>query len=180
MGREIRRVPPNWEHPRYEPGERHAGEHKRLYDESFDDAIATWTEEAAAWVAVVKAGGTPEHWYADTEEEAAWARANPYKAYAVWWESPPDPDSYRDHFTDEPTAYQVYETVSEGTPISPVCATEDELVVWMMGGHPHWSALSKTAARRFIGAGSAPSLVISPDFGIAQNAQVFEHIDPSH
>lgn len=186
MGREIRRVPPNWEHPRYEPGERYdsrgedyATHYKPLYDESFEDAVVKWMGEATAWVAVVNAGGTPEHWYADTEEEAAWARANPFKAYALWWSSPPDPESYRDRFTEEPTAYQIYETVSEGTPISPVCATEDDLITWMMGDHPRWPALSEAAARRFIRAGSAPSIVMSPDFGMVQGAQIFEHTDPS-
>lgn len=189
MGREIRRVPTTWEHPRYEPGERHGwdGEYKPLYDEAFDDAIATWMKEATDWVARVRAGETVEHWYADDETEAMWARANPFRAYALWWDAPPDPNTYRDRFAGEPTAYQVYETVTEGTPISPVFTAEDDLIAWMMQDHqygpdtPHpewlkWEALSERAAREFLKAGSAPSLVSTPQYGVESGVKAFEHL----
>lgn len=66
--------------------------------------------------------------------------------------------------------WQAWETVSEGSPISPVFATADELVEWAagpdgqlgVGGTP----VSRTAARRFIADGWAPSMVYTPETGL--------------
>jgi hypothetical protein len=52
--------------------------------------------------------------------------------FAAWEGGPPRPDSYRPAFESAPTAFQVYETVSEGTPISPVFETRDELIDWLV------------------------------------------------
>jgi hypothetical protein len=79
--------------------------------------------------------------------------------------APPNPDSYRPKFQTEPTWYQVYETVSEGTPVTPPFATKEELVNYLVEhgdfwdqrrGHGGWS---RENAERFVGAGWAPSLV---------------------
>lgn len=52
----------------------------------------------------------------------------------------------------EGPGYQVWEQVSEGSPISPVFATPEEVVVWLVGqGH------SEAGARAFVGSGWAPS-----------------------
>lgn len=191
MSREIRRVPPNWVHPCYEPGERQGWDNveKPLYDESYEDAIAKWISDASDWVAIVQAGGKPEHgWYVDNETEEAWARANPYKAYATWYDSPPNPDTHRDVFTEQPTAYQIYETVSEGTPISPVFIDEDAMIAWMMEDHPYpvnhpsygrylrWEKISEQAARRFIGDGSVPSFFFSPQTGVVEGPTIYDVI----
>jgi hypothetical protein len=197
MGREIRRVPPNWQHPRYERGERYGpdgdweGEYKPLYDETFDSAIETWIKDGSAWVTQVREGKTPDPWYAKYAEtdalrktEEDWARANPWKAFAEWGSSPPDPETHRDAYTEEPTAWQVYQTVSEGTPISPVFTTEADMIAWMMRDHPYddprlrgelrWHALTEDGARRFIEAGSAPSLVFSSERGLVTGAEMFD------
>ncbi|HUY79035.1 MAG TPA: hypothetical protein VMV29_19835 [Ktedonobacterales bacterium] len=183
MSREIRRVPPNWQHPRYEPDDRsgRTGQYRPLYDEAFDTVMVSWWQEASAWIAQVRRGETPaDGWYPETDEQATWARANPLRAYAEWVGNPPDPESYRDVFTVEPTAYQIYETVTEGTPVSPVFPTEEALVAWCQQAHPetHWPALSEQAARRFVTAGYAPSMVLSPEFGLVSNAQLYEHVAP--
>lgn len=43
MGREIRRVPPNWEHPRYTeenaPSEQAIGGHIPLFDKTYEEAL---------------------------------------------------------------------------------------------------------------------------------------------
>lgn len=184
MGREIRRVPPTWQHPRHERGHADAGEYMSLYDEDFETAIVKWMQEANAWVAQVRAGETPElGWYPDDSDEEAWARANPYKSFVQWYSAPPDPESYRDVFTEEPTAYQIYENVSEGSPISPVFQTREELLAWCQQDHPSkywpWQALSADAAEQFIEAGSAPSLSFSPTFGVVEGAQAFEYLGKS-
>jgi hypothetical protein len=59
--------------------------------------------------------------------------------------------------------YQVWETVSEGSPISPVFKTAEETVDWLIG-----KGYSSNAARSFVyGSGWSPSGMIGPD-GVAR------------
>ena len=53
--------------------------------------------------------------------------------------------------------WQVWETVSEGSPISPVFATSDALVTWLIG-----EGYSPEASRAFVKQGWAPSMIIGP------------------
>jgi hypothetical protein len=68
--------------------------------------------------------------------------------------------------------YQLWETVSEGSPVSPVFETEDAFVAYLVGeGH------SEEAARKFIDAEWAPSMVMSVENGkveIASNIDAFD------
>jgi len=56
------------------------------------------------------------------------------------------------------TSYQVYEDVTEGTPISPVFDSVDALQQWL-----DREGYSKAAAAAFIAEGSAPSFVVGAD-----------------
>ena len=51
--------------------------------------------------------------------------------------------------------WQVWETVSEGSPISPVCASRDTLIAWLVT-----QGYSPLAAERFVDGGYAPSALI--------------------
>ena len=83
-------------------------------------------------------------------------------------EGPPDPEYYRPAWSEEPTAYQMYETVSEGTPVSPVFLTVDELRTWLLEqGH------SEKATDQFIELGFAFSFVIGPK-GMAKNLDAYD------
>jgi len=159
MGREIRRVPPNWEHPM--EANRYSGkmEYKPLYDDDFATAASTWMRDCIAWD-----NGTHE----DLQESPE--RKTEYPFFWQWSSSPPDDDYYRPAWTpEEATAYQVYETVSEGTPVSPVFATLDDLIAWLIGqGH------SEHAARAFAETGWAPSMVV---YRTADSAQIAKGID---
>src|SRR5690606_25679196 len=75
-----------------------------------------------------------------------------------WEGAPPDEEYYRPKWTEPATCYQVYETVSEGTPVSPVFETLDELVAWLVE-----KGYSPEAARAFAETGWAPSLVVHRD-----------------
>lgn len=44
MGREIRRVPLGWEHPKNE-----RGHYQPLHDNDYETALKEWTERAAEW-----------------------------------------------------------------------------------------------------------------------------------
>lgn len=74
--------------------------------------------------------------------------------------------------TDPPegTGYQLWETVSEGSPITPVFATPEELAHHMVANR--WKSQENTmastfdVAMRFIDAGWAPSGVFTPEHGV--------------
>jgi hypothetical protein len=54
------------------------------------------------------------------------------------------------------TAYQIYEDVSDGTPVSPVLESLEALQHWLLP-----QGYSKAAAEAFIAEGIAPSFVIT-------------------
>jgi hypothetical protein len=74
--------------------------------------------------------------------------------------------------TDPPTGegWQAWETTSEGSPCSPVFATPGDLIVWASGPNGRLgiggSPVSEAAARAFVGAEWAPSMVATPETGL--------------
>jgi hypothetical protein len=121
MGREIRSVPSDWEHPKYEENEIRY-EHQRdqyhpMYDEFYDTACTEWYEAAAAFKPV-----------------------GDIKFYHDYNGPPPKMEYYRsrDWSVAEATHFQMYETVSEGTPVSPVFATKEELVQYLIKNGDYW------------------------------------------
>lgn len=123
MGREIRRVPPNWEHPRWTEEDarysKNVGEYRSCHDETYADAAEAWMNACLEW----EAGRHPERERVDKECLPRY--------YWEWEGSPPDPELYRPAFDAEPTWIQLYETVSEGSPASPPFETESELIDWL-------------------------------------------------
>ena len=101
MGREVRRVPADWQHPkneydRYKP--LYPGERYKANAEGFlEKANAEGLQEAIDWY-----GQAPDQ-----------------NDYIPNW-----PESERTH-------YMMYEDTSEGTPISPAFATPEELARWL-------------------------------------------------
>ena len=142
MGREVHRVPANWEHPRDD------GYYRPLYDQTFDDAMQEWLDEF-------------ERFKVDPGREGAATFAN----FCEWHNKPPDPDYYHPIFDSEPTHYQIYETVSEGTPISPVFISLDQMITWLIR-----QGYSEHAAREFANHGYAFSMLI-------QNGEVYMDIN---
>lgn len=144
MGREIRRVPADWEHPRdvY-------GHYIPLYDADFDEVEQKWVDDRALWL-------KGEH--PDQVENANLIGTR----FAEWGGPSPDPESYRNRSwaAEEATHYQMYETVSEGTPLSPVFASLDEMTAWLIA-----DGYSEAAAQAFTKGGWAPSftMVVSAD-----------------
>ena len=84
-----------------------------------------------------------------------------------------DADHRAAHDAWEPTeppvgeGWQMWETVSEGSPISPVFATADGLIEWMTSPDAHWGASGpwpRDVAEKWVrGDGWAPTLVTGPD-----------------
>ena len=156
MGREIRMVPPNWKHPDRDPNEnpyRRAGL-QPMHDQRFDERLAEWLESFDR----IRAGNT------DDFERECYPRG-----LADWLQDvpAPHPDYYRPWKDEEATWFQLWETVSEGTPVSPPFATKEELADHLAAHGDDWGASEgkggwgKDMAYKFVmGDGWAPSLVV--------------------
>jgi hypothetical protein len=157
MGREIRRVPPNWEHPKrqmWRPTKGYVDEYHPLYDEAFAPKMREWIAEWDKW----ERGERPDY----CSEESA------KLPYWEWAGGPPDPQYHRPDWKDEEmTWWQVYETVSEGTPVTPPFATPEALVDYLATHGDFWDqsrgdgAWSRENAEAFVKRGGwAPSMVV--------------------
>lgn len=122
MGRTIRRVPPHWTHPVFTEGPRR-GEFIPLFDESYSEAAKEWKEELSQWEAKT-------HRSYDSDYQEYWDYAG----------NPPDRDFYLPDGLPDKTWYQVYETVSEGTPVTPPFETQEELVEYLIQHGTFWDS----------------------------------------
>lgn len=125
MGREIRMIPPGWQHPKDDKGR-----YIPLHKGSFAQADADWNEGYAAWQR-----GEVENYAAD-EGEPKWkakeGSALECASYTEWSGSRPSPDDYMPAFPEGTATHLcMYEDTSEGTPISPGFATPEELARWL-------------------------------------------------
>ena len=116
MGRECRRVAPDWKHPKTD------GRYVPLHGR---DILEFWDEE----------DGDPQ--FEESELMPDWT-------------------------SEQATHYQMYEDTTEGTPISPVFATPEELATWLVENNA--SAFAGQTATydgwlRVAQGGSAPSAV---------------------
>jgi hypothetical protein len=86
-----------------------------------------------------------------------WSSEGDRAAYETW--TPIDPP--------QGEGWQVWETVSEGSPISPVLPTDEELVWWLVtdGGY------SEAGARGFVKVGHAFSLVMDSERGVRSGVE---------
>ena len=161
MSREVRRVPADWQHPKGADGR-----YIPLFDGSFSKSAADWDEEAAQWAKGFKRD-YPEGWEAkdsdDTETFEEWDGERPVEStYMPEW-----PEEERTHL-------QMYESTTEGTPVSPVMETPEELAHWLAdnaasacGGmtatYGQWLAT--------IQVGFAPTMMFSPKTGLISGVE---------
>lgn len=75
--------------------------------------------------------------------------------------------------TDPPKGdgWQLWETVTEGSPISPVFATSDELAAWMSDPERGTRWVPQEVAAKFIADGWAPSFIASPQTGVVSGVE---------
>ena len=111
MGRELRRVPANWEHPKndkcsYQP----------MYDEFYEDVMDEWIENHKKWL-----NGTHPDLVKNPKLKEE------YPLYAMYDGGTPDIEYYqtKKYSEEELTHIQLYERTSEGTPLSPVFKKEE-------------------------------------------------------
>lgn len=162
MSRELRRVPANWDHP---ISERRSGNYgpQPIRDSSFEDAAAEWKKEFAEW----ENGVRPSCFCASES------------GHMEFWEysgDPPDRKYYRPWKDEDATWYQVWETVTEGTPVTPPFETQQELIDYLVANGDFWDQsrraegisympcdpwTRKQAESFVLGTGWAPSMVVT-------------------
>ncbi len=117
MGREVRKVPASWDHWKYSD--------QPLFD-GFNEAVARWDLHNGFWQKGLYLDYDSKQWVPIPAKYK-------HQSFSEWYGDRPDPSNYMPDWDEsERTHYQAYENTSEGTPISPVFATEDELIDWLV------------------------------------------------
>lgn len=164
MGREIRKVPPHWDHPKEEDGRL-----QPMHDRTFADAATEWKEAFAKW----EAGERPDYCADESKTLEYWEYDG----------GPPDDRAYYRPWKDEQaTWFQVWETVSEGTPVTPPFATQAELVDYLVQRGDFWDqrrgvgGWDRKSAESFVSEGWAPSMIVVQS---SEGNRIFEARDGS-
>ena len=123
MGRKVRKVPRDWQHPYNERGDY---EPLRELSEPVEAKQRRWDDEAALW----NEGKHPG------QIEDPKLLGSPF---ADWDGDRPDAADYMPFWLpSEATHFQMYQTTSEGTPISPVMESLEELARWLADTGASW------------------------------------------
>ncbi|MDY6957649.1 MAG: hypothetical protein SVK08_00695 [Halobacteriota archaeon] len=120
MSREVRMVPANWEHPKTEDGR-----YQPMHNESYKQALMKWVKGWFKW---------QKGFYEDINHDWLPKKTDWNEITYTEWEGPPPNEEYYmpEIKAEDRTHYQMYETCSEGTPISPVMETAEELAQWLV------------------------------------------------
>lgn len=157
MGREIRMVPANWEHPKYTaddaPYRDRIGDYRPMNDDHFDKIFAQWLADFDR----IRMGEMTDF------ERDCYPLG--LREWIVDEGLPPDPKYYRPYGDEDRVWFQVYEMVSEGAPVTPPFATREELVDYLAAHGDFWDQKrgdgpwARTAAEKFVNSGWAPSMI---------------------
>jgi hypothetical protein len=176
MGREVRMVPADWQHPKYpadHPEPHLRDSHIPLYGRSFASEDAEWNEGHAKWQkGFVKNYGSGGKWRARTPDDGP--------TYSQWSGERPSPDHYMPDWPREArTHLMMYEDTSEGTPISPAFATPEELARWLAdNGASSFGNSTATYEQwlRVCKGGWAPSMVMDSN-GLRSGVEALAEIE---
>lgn len=166
MGREVRRVPANWEHPK-----RENGRYIPLHGGSVSQRQAEWDEEFAQWQRGFRRDYANDGWKPREDDD---------DDFEGWYGKRPVPEEYMPDWPEsERTHYQMYEDTSEGTPISPVMATPEELARWLADNGASAFA-GQTASYeswlRVCNGGYAPSALVVPGTGMVNGVDAMANL----
>jgi len=119
MSREVRCVPPGWVHPKNE-----RGRYIPLLTD-FKKYVEQWDLGKIKWEQGMKWDFMNDVWIPKDEEDA-------FMSYPHSEGERPRPEDYMPEWSpEECTHLQMYETCSEGTPISPVLSSPEILAHWL-------------------------------------------------
>lgn len=211
MGREIRMVPPNYEHPKYFTAYGRIAD-VAMPDQSLEEAQAEWDEGLPLWL-----DGKDLYYWRDfleyqeklerpSEREKLYPqyqgeeRENNIRkrldflrehsnhdcprtreAYEEQYGHRPEIENngegfcYRTWRPEEGTWYQVWQTVSEGSPVTPPFETKVGLADYLATHGTFWDKTpwDFNAALRFIEAGWAPTMIASASGGVQDVREMF-------
>jgi hypothetical protein len=139
-----------------------------MFNETYASARAEWLDGLRKW----ETGEDPDRENYKNDDGS-------FQDYWEWSGAPPDRAYYRPWGDDEATWFQLWETVSEGTPVTPPFATLDELAAYLADNGDEWdqtrchdpracdvfgmtpgkSAWGAARANAFVKAGWAPSMM---------------------
>ena len=160
MGRMLVMVPPNWSHPIVT---RRNGreDFQPMFDRSFEQVASEWDQECRKW----EAGERPDWCPEDCKS----------MRYAEWAGDRPNPKYYRPWKDEEATWFQLWENVSEGTPVTPPFPTKEQLIDYLVVNGDFWDQArrkegvtymdcgpwSREAAEAMVNDGYRPTLIIT-------------------
>lgn len=150
MGRKIRRVPANWKHPkkqgRYIPLYENYIRSLQYYLDNVTDFISKMTE-------VINNGETKIY------DQKFHTPESVFDYCASEGELEP-PSIY--NYMPPGEWYQLYETVSEGTPLSPPFETKEELITWLSCNKDFWGYIwCEDGAKHIVETGFALSAIFT-------------------
>jgi Lhr-like helicase len=169
MGREVRRVPKEWQHPKDE-----RGKFIPLHGGSVSTEQRRWDEERIKW---------GEGFRRCYQEGVPWAAKEAHHdcSFEEWTGERPEAEDYMPDWAEgERTHWQMYEDTTEGTPISPVFATAEELAQWLADtGASAFADMTATYEQWLATCldGWAPSAVYSPETGVTSGVAGLSDLD---
>lgn len=151
MGREIRRVPKNWEHPKNKKGkfipllDDYIG-YLGFYKEEVDKFIFYMTE-------IIEKNEVKVYGKLFTNVKELYEYLNEDNQI-----KPPIINDFM--LTGE--WYQLFENVSEGTPLSPPFETKKELIEWLVNNQDYWNyQWTKAQAEGILKSEYSPSFIVA-------------------
>lgn len=178
MGREIRSAPLDWQHPKESKFDittrQMVEQYHPLYDRDAETAWVEWLQEFEEF----KDSHELTRIINDYPDDG-YSHDEPYRSFCAWSGKPPDPKYYRPKWPEDAVmGFAVYETVTEGTPVTPTFATKEELIDYLATSGTYWDdgkPWPREAAERFVETEWAPSMVLEVG---ASGARIIKPSDP--
>jgi len=143
MGREIRKVPGDWQHPVDENGK-----YLPLFDDTFESDFAEWEKYLSDWKNGIYPYGQRPATIRQFIEDSGGC---------------PDPSSYANYNGKKCTHYILYENVSEGTPLTPKFDSLEKLENYLVQVGTRWDGkYTREAAKRVCKLKQVPSICAIP------------------
>lgn len=146
MSREIRRVPANWNHPKTDIVDRNWElRYQAMMQIDYNETYSEWEKEVSDWKKafdIFSSGVEMElsvlndHCEYETKVVVN-TDDNAYDAFVSHYGEPPTPPNPA-YYMPTGTWYQLFQTISEGTPISPPFETAEELIVYLEKNGDFW------------------------------------------
>lgn len=159
MGREIRYVPENWEHLRRINEYSDKEEFKPMCQQDFKEAYSEFEKDLKEWYREQEAFENGKIFELKSKNKI-YSKANG-NIYEDWGGKPPRPPSPYDYMPSG-NWFQLFENVSEGTPLSPPFATKEELVEWLVNNRDYidhqWT---RPQAEGMVKSGYSPSMIMT-------------------